>query len=71
MTFQHSLIAHFLPSIPARRVDFALPNRQGKKNANKSCHTTATSPLVGGVLRDFMRHLPFQRWHSLVAVYAL
>jgi hypothetical protein len=41
------------------------------KKANKSCHTTATSPLVGGVLRSFMAPPPFHRWLSLVAVYAL
>jgi hypothetical protein len=38
---------------------------------NKSCMATATSPLVGGVARGFLRHLPFPHWLSLVAVPSL
>lgn len=42
-----------------------------KTKANKTCMATATSPLVGGVLRGFMPHFPFHRWLSLAAVPSL
>lgn len=44
---------------------------EDRKMENKACHTTATSPSVGGVMRGFMTSPPFHHWPSLVAVYAL
>ena len=71
MTFQHSLTAHFLPCIAARRVVFELPHRQGMKNANKACHPTARSRHVEVSIFDFTAPPPFPHSPPLLAVDAL
>jgi hypothetical protein len=57
----------------AHDTDMPAQNQQTEEEeeANKACHTTATSPLVGGVVRGFMASPPFPRLPSLASVYAL